>query len=140
MSVSASASGMGGSLNVSVGLAGLVVTAVMAILSQRNQVATCRQRVQCYWLPAQSVGGGGGTGGTTVSAGASFAETAAGSVNVGVGGSGGGGGAGSSVDVSHVGSISTQGHDSTALIAQSIGGGGGVAGTTVAASLATLVW
>ena len=74
---------------------------------------------------------------TTASAGASFAETAAGSVNVGVGGSGGGGG--------------DQGrccmwapfllnHDPTALIAQSIGGGGGVAGTTVAALLATLVW
>ena len=136
MSVSASAAaGVGGSLNVSVGLGGsggdggdgnTVTAESSGDLSTKGSNAT--------GYLAQSVGGGGGTGGTTVSAGASFAETAAGSVNVGVGGSGGGGGAGSSVEVSHAGSISTQGHDSTAFIAQSIGGGGGVAGTTVAAS------
>ena len=81
-----------------------------------------------FGILAQSIGGGGGNGGT------------AGGI-VGIGGSGAGGGAGGTVAVTNWGSIATnaQGTDrndaaatgigSHAIVAQSIGGGGGTGGT-----------
>ena len=71
---------------------------------------------------AQSVGGGGG------SAGGGGGQSAGGiAVGVGVAGSGGGGGKGGDLYVTNTGTISTWGDDATAIFAQSIGGGGGVA-------------
>ena len=95
-------------------------------------------------LVVQSIGGGGGNGGDAtassvaksitswlaedeeaVDAGTDFAV----SVNSYVGGSGGIGGVGGTVSVSHYGAISTTGSYADAILAHSIGGGGGNAGT-----------
>ena len=74
-----------------------------------------------HGVVAQSIGGGGGYG-TNVSGKASAA--------LGIGGNGGAGGDGGEVYVERTGSIVTEGEDSIAIIAQSIGGGGGFAGTS----------
>lgn len=77
---------------------------------------------------AQSIGGGGGNagGGTSVSHGQTI------NVEVTVGASGGSGGAASTEDfvVENYGLISTKGGDATGILAQSIGGGGGNAGSS----------
>jgi hypothetical protein len=82
-------------------------------------------------LYAQSVGGGGGNGGFSVAG--TGAKTAAGSLSLG--GSGGAGGDGGVVDVVNAGVIETLGKDATGLFAQSVGGGGGNGGFSVAGSL-----
>ena len=69
---------------------------------------------------AQSVGGGGGAAGFAGGLGLS----AVGTLKSTVGGAGGGGNGGN-VTVTSTGSIETKGADSVAVIAQSIGGGGG---------------
>ncbi|WP_160736742.1 autotransporter outer membrane beta-barrel domain-containing protein [Altericroceibacterium endophyticum] len=84
-------------------------------------------------IHAQSVGGGGGNGG--FSAGGSFASIgAAGST---VGGSAGAAGNAGAVSITQDGSIYTHGMDAAAIVAQSIGGGGGNGGFSVNASLAS---
>ena len=87
---------------------------------------------QSYGALLQSVGGGGGNGGAgnTYSAGLLF------SASVAVGGSSGTGGAGGTVSATNTGTISTVGPDAIGLLAQSIGGGGGNAGSALAKSLA----
>ena len=84
---------------------------------------------------AQSVGGGGGVAGN-VDRGMATSMTEAGvtipGVNIGVGlafgQNGGGGGNGGDVLVSSTGTIYTSGVGSDGIFAQSVGGGGGVAG------------
>ncbi|GGC69935.1 hypothetical protein GCM10010994_30650 [Chelatococcus reniformis] len=74
-----------------------------------------------YGLFAQSIGGGGGVGG------ASSAESSLSfSVNTVIGGNGGTSGAGGTVTVTNSGTIATAGRDAHAIVAQSVGGGGGV--------------
>ncbi|CAH1651551.1 conserved hypothetical protein [Hyphomicrobiales bacterium] len=96
---------------------------------------------------AQSIGGGGGAGGN---ASASIGAAGAGPLewfqnpdqktlyslkaDVAVGGSGGSGGSGGQVTVINSGRILTQGDDAFGVAAQSIGGGGGVAGNSVGLS------
>jgi len=77
---------------------------------------------------AQAIGGGGGIGGAAIS------STTSGDVQgaIGVGGNGGGGGNGANVTVNNYGSISTVGGLSAGIVAQSIAGGGGIAGTSAA--------
>ncbi|MDE2516362.1 MAG: autotransporter outer membrane beta-barrel domain-containing protein, partial [Rhodospirillales bacterium] len=78
----------------------------------------------------QSIGGGGGVGGqgTSVSAGALVAS---GSTTITAGGRGGAGGNGGSVTASSVLlGLGTTGVNAFGLLAQSIGGGGGIAGAT----------
>jgi hypothetical protein len=91
---------------------------------------------------AQSVGGGGGTGGNGVLGsgelipvpvdtlvGLAFGKTKQyANISVAVGGDGGGSGIGKAVDVNNSGNITTYGSNSTAILAQSVGGGGGVGG------------
>ncbi len=77
---------------------------------------------------AQSLGGGGGKGGWTVSASAGFVADA----SIGVGGGGGDGGNGSAVGVRSNGMVSTQGDHSDGILAQSVGGGGGLGGFDIA--------
>ncbi|MFD0892672.1 hypothetical protein ACFQ5Q_03490 [Luteolibacter ambystomatis] len=84
---------------------------------------------------AQSIGGGGGDGGFNINAAISGAGTGSGSIGVGLGGNGSGGGDGYLVDVSSSGTITTKGNNSTAFIAQSIGGGGGNGGFNVNAAV-----
>lgn len=73
-------------------------------------------------MHVQSVGGGGGSGGGTLSV--------VPGVGGGIGGSGSLGGHGGDVTAEHLGgSLATTGEQATALLAQSIGGGGGTAGS-----------
>jgi uncharacterized protein with beta-barrel porin domain len=75
-------------------------------------------------IVAQSIGGGGGNGGTGANATAASQYT----INLGLGGSGGSAGTGSNVEVDSTSIIITKGDLSTAILAQSIGGGGGTGG------------
>ncbi|GAB5469100.1 MAG: autotransporter [Rhodospirillales bacterium] len=76
----------------------------------------------------QSIGGGGGNAGTTV-AGAASSQY---SLQSAVGGNGGGGGDAGHVGVTLLGPVSTEGEVAHGLQVQSIGGGGGHSGTTIA--------
>ena len=83
----------------------------------------------------QSIGGGGGAGGYTV-AGAVSGGLGAGSPSVGIGGSGGKGGNGGAATGKVTGTITTEGNQSNAFLVQSVGGGGGSGGFSVAGSIA----
>ncbi|KUL93942.1 hypothetical protein DK26_19570 [Bosea sp. WAO] len=78
-----------------------------------------------YGVQAQSTGGGGGSGGNAAGL-ASSIPTLSGAVNVG--GKGGSGNIGGAVSVTNSGTVITGGADATAILAQSIGGGGGSGG------------
>ena len=80
----------------------------------------------------QSIGGGGGNGGGALShsVGVIFSDSMA------LGGSGGSGGAGGSISATSSGAITTSSPDAMGLVAQSIGGGGGNAGSALAKSFA----
>ena len=80
---------------------------------------------------AQSIGGGGGSGGFSIAASASAGSSA----SVSLGGSGGAGNRGGSVDVISLGDIITGGNHAYGILAQSVGGGGGDGGFSVAGSL-----
>ncbi|WP_235075861.1 autotransporter outer membrane beta-barrel domain-containing protein [Asticcacaulis sp. AC460] len=81
---------------------------------------------------AQSVGGGGGNADLNLGLGVARNATALG---ISVGGATGAAGKGGKVNVTHAGGIFTNGDDATALMAQSIGGGGGNASTSLAIPL-----
>ncbi|WP_292041453.1 autotransporter outer membrane beta-barrel domain-containing protein [Brevundimonas sp. UBA5713] len=75
---------------------------------------------------AQSIGGGGGVGG-----GASATQfMATGSANMAIGGTGGLGAIAGNIDIDNLGLIRTSGEGSDGILAQSIGGGGGMGGST----------
>ncbi|MEC9290820.1 MAG: hypothetical protein VX730_00280 [Pseudomonadota bacterium] len=73
---------------------------------------------------AQSIGGGGGNGGSA----ASFGAAPVGSFAFAMGGSGGSGGHGGNVNVRSRSTLEIYGTNSSAVLAQSIGGGGGNGG------------
>ncbi|WP_409413325.1 hypothetical protein [Altererythrobacter sp. MF3-039] len=79
---------------------------------------------------AQSLGGGGGNGALNVSAGIT-ASSAGGTIGIGVGGAGGEGGASKKSQLVRIGNTVTMGDDATAVISQSLGGGGGNGGVNV---------
>jgi hypothetical protein len=84
---------------------------------------------------AQSVGGGGGSGG-----GALTAITAlTGSTEVSLGGNGGPGGLGGAVTVTNGAPIMMDNDNSVGILAQSVGGGGGTAGTSLGQSVSVLI-
>jgi hypothetical protein len=100
-----------------------------------GMIATSGDQSQGVLL--QSIGGGGGVGGAASSyaAGIVFASAVA------VGGTGGSGGAGgaigsNSTPIINAANISTNGNDAIGVLAQSIGGGGGNAGSSLAKSIA----
>src|SRR5690606_27803269 len=99
------------------GRGGAVTVANHGTIALASDVAT--------GIHAQSVGGGGGVGGSA------FSGTGSPKLNVSisVGGSGGAGGAGDEVIVTNTGAVSVAGDDSRAIFAQSVGGGGGRAGS-----------
>jgi len=92
-----------------------------------------------HGLMAQSVGGGGGNGAVNVSAGISYAagEADGHGLLVGVGGFGGDGGNAGNVDVDVTGnnSITSYGDGRSAILASSIGGGGGNGGLNVSGGI-----
>jgi hypothetical protein len=80
-------------------------------------------------IVAQSIGGGGGSAGF-----AGQVSFGGGALNNQVGGTGGNGGNGGNVSVTSTGSIVTNGNNSIAVLAQSIGGGGGSGAITFTGS------
>jgi len=88
---------------------------------------------------AQSVGGGGGNGGfafaATIKGSLGKNQSKNGSVSVSLGGSAGSGGDAEKVTVDSTGIIQTGGKQAFGVLAQSIGGGGGNGGLSVAAAL-----
>ena len=89
----------------------------------RGDIATLGHH--SYGLLAQSVGGGGGNATFNIGLGVNPDAKA---FNLAVGGGPGDGGEGRRVHVDHRGDVTTLGNVSTALFAQSVGGGGGSAG------------
>jgi hypothetical protein len=78
---------------------------------------------------AQSVGGGGGEGTGTLSGESAGGKAESGfEGKVGIGGAGGAAGDGGAVDVINSATLTTGGNQSYGIFAQSVGGGGGVAG------------
>jgi len=89
------------------------------IINEGGRVLT--EGSTAFGVLAQSIGGSGGSGGGSFPAGAFF--------SVGLGGSGGGGGDGGLARFTGIGGlVETAGDGSTAVLVQSIGGGGGVGG------------
>lgn len=80
---------------------------------------------------AQAIGGGGGNGGLAGSFALAGSLDKALTAAVALGGSGNTGGTGAIVKVNSTDNITTIGQDSNAILAQSIGGGGGNAGSAV---------
>ena len=95
-----------------------------------------------HGIMAQSIGGGGGNGGTNISGQINGAdsEESGGKTDVsiiaGVGGNGGEAAGAGDVNVIQVGQITTTGDYSRGIVAQSIGGGGGVGGMNITAIIA----
>lgn len=83
---------------------------------------------------AQSIGGGGGKGGSTTSASGLSLTT----YNLAVGQSGGKGGAAETVTLITNGDVTTANDNSTAVVAQSVGGSGGAGGNVLSADSMTL--
>ncbi|HEY1048431.1 MAG TPA: autotransporter outer membrane beta-barrel domain-containing protein [Prosthecobacter sp.] len=92
-------------------------------------------------IVAQSIGGGGGSGGLNVSGSINVSKENGGTLGVGVGGFGGNGGNAGTVTSTVVATsaynnlIGTLGDNSSAVVAQSIGGGGGDGGLNVTGGL-----
>ncbi|WP_291009949.1 hypothetical protein [Hydrogenophaga sp.] len=112
---SGSAGGTGGA--VAVGLETEQVTGTIKTYQERSA-----------GIKAVSVGGGGGDGGFSIAAGAAKA----GAFTFSLGGSAGAGGIGGAVDVFSAADITTKEISSYGILAQSVGGGGGVGGFSVA--------
>ena len=145
ISGSLSAAGKGaGSLAIGIGGSGAnggVGGAVMLDLNQRTNdpanllFAANTLGDNSAGIIAQSIGGGGGSGGFNISGGVSLAGDAAGAVTVGLGGTGGGGNNASTVTANIRGTTATTGFASNAILAQSVGGGGGSGGFNVSGGL-----
>ncbi|WP_341987439.1 autotransporter outer membrane beta-barrel domain-containing protein [Azorhizobium sp. AG788] len=89
-------------------------------VSVRNDGTIATTGELSYGLFAQSVGGGGGIGVGSTSSGNKNV-----SLNLTIGGNGGTGAHGGAVSVTNRGTIATSGVEAHALVAQSVGGGGG---------------
>ncbi len=83
---------------------------------------------------AQSAGGGGGSAGNTISSANGYSISA----GVALGGTGGSAGAAGAVSVVANGAVDTAGKSSSAIVAQSVGGGGGHSGVTISGNAITL--
>jgi uncharacterized protein YhjY with autotransporter beta-barrel domain len=95
--------------------------------------------VRAYGILAQSVGGGGGIGGTASSSSGEIDDDSY-SAQLGLGGSGGANGDGWLVDVGNTGSIATAGYAAHGIVAQSIGGGGGIAADGTGNNASTIIF
>ena len=84
-------------------------------------------------LVSQSIGGSGGNGGGSIAG-----ALGGGALGIALGSSGGGGGKAGISKIHSIGNLVTQGHNSSAVIAQSIGGTGGNGGFSIAATASGL--
>ena len=98
-----------------------------------NQFTVTTGGEHSYGILAQSVGGGGGDAGFAVAGGISGGVA----LNLTQGGAGGAGGLGGNVVVNAAGTVSTSMKDSHGIVAQSVGGGGGMGGFSVAGGISS---
>lgn len=86
----------------------------------------------------QSLGGGGGSGSLNVTGLVSLAttDTSSAGISLGLGGFGGGGGSASTVSGRVTGDYQTGGVDADGVVAQSVGGGGGMGGLNISGGVA----
>ncbi|GMN03054.1 hypothetical protein [Erythrobacter sp. MTPC3] len=126
------------SANVSIGGGGGAGGDASAVsLTSGGQVWTQGDRAAA--LVAQSIGGGGGNGGGSVAAGLDIGLGGSGkgyAASVAIGGTGGVAGNAARVDLTSLNTVLTNGEDSYAIVAQSIGGGGGNGGFAIAGQAA----
>ncbi len=101
-------------------------------VTQKGEIVTTGE--QSDGLLAQSIGGGGGNANYNIGGG--FNKDAK-AFNLAVGGGTGDGGTGDDVVVDHTGNITTSGEGSSAIIAQSVGGGGGSTKLSMVLNLST---
>jgi uncharacterized protein YhjY with autotransporter beta-barrel domain len=127
--------GLAGAVNVAIGggggagtFAGNVTVTQGAVAGEAPAILT--RGVGAFGIAAQSVGGGGGHGG--VSGAGAIGGGAA--LNVSLGGSGGIGAVGRTARVEGAGAIATRGDNAIGIVAQSIGGGGGLGAMAAGAS------
>lgn len=130
-----------GDSGISVGIGGSGGTGLTGgTVTVNNSSIVITDGLAAHALLAQSIGGGGGVGGMAVSAillpPKSDSDTSVTRVAINVGGSGGDGGAGGAVNVTNTGGLGTYQAASVGLFAQSIGGGGGNAGTVITGTVA----
>ncbi|MEG0184594.1 MAG: hypothetical protein RR704_14195, partial [Stenotrophomonas sp.] len=113
------------SLNVAVGgKGGKGGSGGYITITNNGDVATIGKMADA--IIGQSIGGGGGKGGA-----ASTATSADYSGSLAIGGTGGDGGNGGEPTVTNTGAVYTMGPLSAGIIAQSVGGGGGIGGASV---------
>ncbi len=115
-------------LNLSVGGSGGAGGDGGAVTINNNGGSILTTSSNSKGVVAQSIGGGGGWGGGAAAAG-SGASAAKFTADVSLGGSGGQGNPGGVVTLVNDGVIYTTGSNSTAIYAQSVGGGGGMGGS-----------
>lgn len=134
LSVAAGVTVSGPSVNVSVGgFAGNGNVSSNVSVTNNGDVFT--QGTRSYGILSQSAGGGGGTGGMSIAG--TLAVNKPG-LSVSLGGEGGNGNTGALADIDNFGNIQTNGESAHALFAQSIGGGGGAGGMSLAAAIGSL--
>ncbi len=114
------------------GSGGAAGNASTVTVNQKGEIRTTG--TQSAGLLAQSIGGGGGNANFNFGAGFNKGTKA---LNLAVGGGTGNGGTGGSVAVDHTGNITTASLGASALVAQSVGGGGGNAALSLAVNLKT---
>ncbi|WP_041277900.1 autotransporter outer membrane beta-barrel domain-containing protein [Desulfotalea psychrophila] len=139
--------GVGGFLGTGAGSAGLISTSVNVSVGGSGGAGSTADTVditnsgqittggyQSTGITAQSIGGNGGDGGAIIAAAIDLSSEGGGSVNVSVGGDGGDSGTAKAVTVTNNsgGDITTNGHLSYGIFAQSIGGNGGKGGGSYA--------
>ncbi|EGF91748.1 outer membrane autotransporter barrel domain protein [Asticcacaulis biprosthecium C19] len=125
--------GVGGAVSVGIGgSAGTGSTGGYAFGDARGAVTT--RGFRSVGVTVQSLGGGGGNGGFNVSGSLGGGGIGGGAISVGLGGTGGGGGGGGEVH-GFATSIHTFKAESTGFLAQSVGGGGGNGGFSIAGSI-----
>ncbi len=88
-----------------------------------------------YGIIGQSIGGGGGNGSSIIQVTALYTGKNSATAGIALGGSGGSGNTGGDVTVTNDGMIQTGGSGAHGLVAQSVGGGGGNGGMSIAANL-----
>ena len=115
------APGLTGTIGIG-GAAGTTGDGGRVAVDQMGNITT--QGINSHAITAQSAGGGGGMGGS-VDRGLFALDFG---VNIAYGNGGGNGGNGGDIDVTSSGQITTSGTASYGVFAQSVGGGGGVAG------------
>ncbi len=117
-------------ISVSVGVGGAASNGANAgDISFTSMLQISTANTGSYGILAQSIGGGGGVGADSTSGANSYnASDDSVSLTASVGGNGGGGGNGGNVTLTTGATISTVGHNASAVLAHSVGGGGGIAG------------